>query len=48
VTGGQLTVSDESTEVAWFTPEQAKGLAIHPRIRLRIDDYLAGVKAAVA
>jgi 8-oxo-dGTP pyrophosphatase MutT (NUDIX family) len=48
VTGGHLKVSNESTEVAWFTPEEAKTLAIHPRIRARIDDYLAGVKAAVA
>jgi 8-oxo-dGTP pyrophosphatase MutT (NUDIX family) len=47
VSGGQLKVSDESTEVAWFTSEQAEALTIHPRIRVRIDDYLAGVKAAV-
>lgn len=48
VTGGQLTVSDESTEVGWFSPVEAARLPIHPRIRVRLDDCLAGVRASVA
>jgi ADP-ribose pyrophosphatase YjhB (NUDIX family) len=48
VTGGRLAVSDESSEVAWFTPAQVTSLPIHPRIRVRINDCLAGVRASVA
>ncbi|GAA4215442.1 NUDIX hydrolase [Actinocatenispora rupis] len=45
--GGSLQVSSESHEVGWFSPEQIGSLAMHPRIRARIDDYLAGVTAAL-
>ena len=43
--GGDLTTSEESHEVAWFTPEIAKQLPMHGRIRARLVDYLAGVRA---
>jgi len=42
VTGGTITVSSESTEVAFFTVPQLDELALHEVIRIRIDDYLAG------
>ena len=42
VTGGTITVSPESTAVAFFTPEELDRLDLHPAIRIRIDDYLAG------
>ena len=48
VTGGQLVVSDESSQVAWFTPAEVADLRMHPRIRVRVDDCLAGVRASVA
>jgi ADP-ribose pyrophosphatase YjhB (NUDIX family) len=44
---GDLRVSSESHEVAWYTADQITELAIHPRIRLRIDDYLAGIRAVL-
>ena len=31
--GGRLTTSDESTEVAWFTPEKAAKYALHGQKR---------------
>jgi 8-oxo-dGTP pyrophosphatase MutT (NUDIX family) len=46
--GGELTVSDESTQVRWFTADEIEGLSMHPRIRVRVTDYLAGTKALVA
>jgi hypothetical protein len=46
-TAGELQVSSESHEVGWFAPDQIGALAMHPRIRVRIDDYLAGVRAAL-
>lgn len=45
--GGYAVVSHESTEVAWFAPGELARLDIHPRIRVRIDDCLAGVRAAL-
>ncbi|RZU51828.1 ADP-ribose pyrophosphatase YjhB (NUDIX family) [Krasilnikovia cinnamomea] len=48
VRSGRLRVSDESTEVGWFTPDEAADLEMHPRIRVRLTDGLAGVRAAVA
>jgi 8-oxo-dGTP pyrophosphatase MutT (NUDIX family) len=48
VTGGQMAVSDESTDVGWFNAGEIADLPIHPRIRVRIDACLAGVRAAVA
>ena len=40
--GGDLTVSDESHEVAWFSPEEISTLNMHERIRIRILDYSNG------
>jgi ADP-ribose pyrophosphatase YjhB (NUDIX family) len=41
-TGGALTVSDESTEVAWFTPDEVAALPMVPSIRLRLEDWIEG------
>ncbi|MFD9519545.1 NUDIX hydrolase [Streptomyces sp. NPDC059979] len=41
-TGGSLKTSDESFEVAWFTPEAADDLPMVPSIRKRINDWRAG------
>ncbi|MBV9019088.1 MAG: NUDIX domain-containing protein [Ktedonobacteraceae bacterium] len=40
VTGGKLQISEESLELAFFSPQQIEQLAMHPSIRLRIKDYL--------
>jgi 8-oxo-dGTP pyrophosphatase MutT (NUDIX family) len=40
--GGELTVSDESHEVAWHGPDGIAGLSMHHRIRVRVLDHLAG------
>jgi len=48
VTGGATRVSDESREVAWFTPEQARSLPMHDRIRVRLLDYFDGKRALYA
>jgi 8-oxo-dGTP pyrophosphatase MutT (NUDIX family) len=45
LTGGSITVSDESHEVAWFTSSEIDQLQIHDRIRVRILDYIAGNRA---
>jgi 8-oxo-dGTP pyrophosphatase MutT (NUDIX family) len=45
--GGTLTISDESTELGAFTPEEIDRLSMHERIRARILDYLAGERGAV-
>jgi 8-oxo-dGTP pyrophosphatase MutT (NUDIX family) len=45
LTGGRLTVSEESYEVNWFTPSEIDQLKMHDRIRVRILDYLAGKRA---
>jgi 8-oxo-dGTP pyrophosphatase MutT (NUDIX family) len=47
LTGGDLTVGDESTDVAWFTPDELAGIPMHQRIRARVEDYLAGERGAV-
>lgn len=47
VVGGSLRISDESTEVAAFTAEEAEQLPMHSRIRVRILDYLSGERGAV-
>jgi ADP-ribose pyrophosphatase YjhB (NUDIX family) len=47
VEGGELEISDESTELGVFTPEEAEKLPMHPRIRARILDFLAGERGAV-
>ncbi|MFE5810968.1 NUDIX hydrolase [Streptomyces sp. NPDC056491] len=41
-TGGSLRTSDESHEVAWFTPEATDDLPMVPSIRKRIRDWRAG------
>ena len=41
IVGGQLRVSDESTEVAFFRPSDIANLRMHDSIRQRINDYLA-------
>jgi ADP-ribose pyrophosphatase YjhB (NUDIX family) len=40
IVGGQLQVSKESSEVAFFSPEEIEGLEMHESIRLRIQHYL--------
>jgi ADP-ribose pyrophosphatase YjhB (NUDIX family) len=47
VVGGELQISDESTELGAFMPEEAEKLPMHPRIRARILDFLAGERGAV-
>ncbi len=47
VVGGELRISDESTELGAFTPDEARQLPMHPRIRARIDDYLDHQRGAV-
>ncbi|MFF0293905.1 NUDIX hydrolase [Kitasatospora sp. NPDC004614] len=41
-TGGQLRVSAESFEVAWFTSEQTDSLPMVPSIRKRLSDWRSG------
>lgn len=48
VTGGALATSDESIEVAWMTPAEIEAADMHPRIRVRITDYLAGARGGIA
>jgi ADP-ribose pyrophosphatase YjhB (NUDIX family) len=38
--GGELQVSKESSDVAFFSPEEIEGLDMHESIRLRIQHYL--------
>jgi ADP-ribose pyrophosphatase YjhB (NUDIX family) len=40
IVGGELQVSKESSEVAFFSPEEIEGLEMHESIRLRIQHYL--------
>jgi 8-oxo-dGTP pyrophosphatase MutT (NUDIX family) len=47
VVGGSMQISDESTELGRFTPEEVEGLPMHPRIRARILDFLAGERGAI-
>jgi ADP-ribose pyrophosphatase YjhB (NUDIX family) len=47
VVGGSLQISDESTELDRFTPKEAEDLPMHPRIRARILDFLAGERGAI-
>ncbi|MYT25078.1 NUDIX domain-containing protein [Streptomyces sp. SID7760] len=46
-TGGTLRVSDESSEVAWFRPEEVAGLPMVPAVRKRLDDWRAGAGPVV-
>jgi ADP-ribose pyrophosphatase YjhB (NUDIX family) len=47
ITGGSLAISDESTQLGIFTPEEIAQLPMHERIRVRIEDYLHGQRGAV-
>lgn len=38
--GGEIRVSDESTDVGFFSPEEIENLHMHPSIRLRIQHFL--------
>ena len=40
-TGGQLTTSEESTEVAWFTPEEAMEVITFPLTKKRLTNMLS-------
>lgn len=41
IIGGQLTMSHESTELRFFSPQELEQLDLHPAQRIRIEDYLA-------
>jgi ADP-ribose pyrophosphatase YjhB (NUDIX family) len=47
IVGGHLRTSEESTEVAFFAPEEIGRLAMHERIRVRVLDFLAGERGAI-
>jgi ADP-ribose pyrophosphatase YjhB (NUDIX family) len=40
IVGGELRVSEESSEVSFFTPEEIEQLPVHESVRLRISHYL--------
>ncbi|WP_030269832.1 NUDIX hydrolase [Streptomyces sp. NRRL B-24484] len=40
--GGRLGISDESLEVAWFTPAETDELPMLPSIRRRLADWRSG------
>ena len=40
--GGTLTTSEESTEVGWFTPEQAMEIITFPLTKKRLANMLSG------
>jgi 8-oxo-dGTP pyrophosphatase MutT (NUDIX family) len=40
--GGELATSDESTEVAWFSPAETDALPMVPSIRKRLADWRSG------
>lgn len=42
VTGGQLAIDQESTDLAWVHPSKLDTMKMHPSIRLRIDHFLEG------
>lgn len=46
VKGGDLTVSDESHEVKFFSIEELSKIDMHPAQRVRIDDYLSNQETA--
>ena len=45
-TGGSLTTSDESTEVGWFTAEEAFEMITFPLTKKRLTNMLEGSKNA--
>ena len=44
--GGQLGLSDEPSDVGYFSFEEIKAMDVWEHHRLRIDDAFAGVDAA--
>ena len=44
--GGELATSEESTEVGWFTPEEAFGMITFPLTAKRLKNMLSGDKNA--
>ncbi len=40
IVGGELCISEESSEVSFFTPEEIERLPVHESVRLRIMHYL--------
>jgi ADP-ribose pyrophosphatase YjhB (NUDIX family) len=40
IVGGELQIGEESSDVAFFSPEEIEGLDMHESIRLRIQHYL--------
>ena len=44
--GGELTTSDESTEVVWVTPEQALEMITFPLTKKRLKQMLSGENEA--
>lgn len=47
VVGGVLQASDESTALGVFSADEIEQLPMHPRIRVRVTDYLAGERGAL-
>ena len=45
-TGGELTTSEESTEVGWFTEEEAFQIITFPLTKKRLKNMLEGTKNA--
>ena len=43
-TGGSLTTSEESTEVGWFSPEEAMKIITFPLTKKRLTNMLSGDK----
>ncbi|TVL91956.1 NUDIX hydrolase [Streptomyces sp. SAJ15] len=45
--GGQVAVSEESTDVRWFAPGEIDALPMVPSIRKRVDDWRDGNMPAI-
>ena len=45
-TAGRLAVSEESTDVRWFRPEEVDSLPMVPSIRKRVNDWREGTMPA--
>ncbi|SHF07676.1 hypothetical protein SAMN05444392_10773 [Seinonella peptonophila] len=46
ITGGELSVSSESTQLCFFTQNELAEVDIHPAQRIRIKDYFAQAEKA--
>ncbi|MFJ8105553.1 NUDIX hydrolase [Streptomyces sp. NPDC096132] len=44
---GELTISEESTDVRWFKPEDVAALPMAPSIRKRVNDWRNGTMPAL-